>query len=163
MARILSAFLLLTFCLLAQARNLESEYEKASLLLGKKNIHAYVADDDHKRAQGLMFIESLPKDTGMIFVFETSKHLSFWMKDTLIPLSIGFFDEKGVLIDVQEMPVNQSLVAKVAPSYSSKGESVFALEMEKGWFAKHKIKLGTRLTLTSNVKSGLLTAKLKAK
>ena len=163
MARILSALLIFTFCVVAQARNLESEFEKASLLLGKKKIHAYVADDDHKRTQGLMFIESLPKDTGMIFVFETSRYLNFWMKDTLIPLSIGFFDEKGVLIDVQEMPVNESLIAKVAPSYSSKGESVFALEMEKGWFAKHKIKPGTRLKLVSNVKSRLLSAKLKAK
>jgi uncharacterized membrane protein (UPF0127 family) len=163
MARILVALLLLCATAGAGARNLDSEFEKAAFKIGRKKISAYVADTDEKRARGLMFIEKLPEDTGMIFVFEHPRILSFWMKDTLIPLSIGFFDRKGVLIDVQKMTVTSTLMTTAVPSYASKGEALFALEMNSGWFAKHKIHAGAQLKLVSNVKSRLLNAKIKTK
>lgn len=163
MARFLSLLILisqLTGCAHASARDLEKLYEKAKFRLGKKEFTAYLADDDQKRSQGLMFIDKLPADTGMLFIFEEERTQGFWMKNTLIPLNIGFFDANGILTEAQEMKVAESLVSKNIPSYQSKGPALFALEMNSKWFEKHKIKIGTRLELLSHVKSKLLSEKL---
>lgn len=159
MARLL--ILGLTFLTLtANARDLNKEYEKAKFRIGKKEFEAYIADNDDRRSQGLMFIKKLPTDTGMLFVFEQEQALGFWMKNTLIPLSIGFFDAKGKLVDVQEMKVAASLLSVEVPSYQSRRPALFALEMMSGWFEKHKIKNGSRLELLSKPASKLLTEKL---
>jgi uncharacterized protein len=166
MARILILSMLtlqLTGCAHAAARDLDRLYEKAKFRLGKKEFTAYLADDDQKRSQGLMFIDKLPPDTGMLFIFEEERRQGFWMKNTLIPLNIGFFDSKGVLTEAQEMKVAESLVSKSVPSYQSIGPALFALEMNSKWFEKHKIKIGTRLELLSPVKSKLLAEKLPAR
>ncbi len=148
----------------AHARDLDKIYEKAKFRLGKKEFTAYIADDNQKRSQGLMFItkDKLAADTGMLFIFEVERPQGFWMKNTLIPLNIGFFDSKGLLVDKQEMKVAESLVAKEVPSYQSSGPALFALEMNSQWFEKHKINTGTRLELVSpsQVKSKLLREKL---
>ena len=166
MARILvwCSTLLYALTSFAQGRDLDKLYEKAKFKIGKIELSAYVADDDQRRAQGLMFIEKLPRDTGMLFIFERQEHLGFWMKNTLIPLAIGFFDKDGVLVDVQEMSVAGSLMEASPPSYQSKSPALYALEMEKGWFGKKGIKPGSRLELISPAKSSLLKGKLaKAK
>jgi uncharacterized membrane protein (UPF0127 family) len=98
----------------------------------------------------------------MIFVFEKEEPLGFWMKNTLIPLSIGFFNAKGELVDVQEMKVAGSLVAVDIPSYKSRRPALFALEMNRGWFEKHKIKKGVQLELRSQPASPALKKKLPA-
>ena len=159
MARIL---ILITLSLpwLASARDLDKLYEKARFRLGKKEFSAYIADDDQKRAQGLMFIEKMPEDTGMLFVFEEERVQGFWMKNTLIPLNIGFFDAAGKLVDAQEMKVEESLLSKEIPTYQSAGPALFALEMNSKWFEKHKIQKGTKLELISKTKSHILPQKL---
>lgn len=148
----------------AHARDLDKLYEKAKFRLGKKEFTAYLADDEQKRSQGLMFVaqDKLGADTGMLFIFEEERFQGFWMKNTLIPLNIGFFDAKGLLVDKQEMKVAESLVAKEIPSYQSTSPALFALEMNSKWFEKHKINTGTRLELVSpsQVKSKLLREKL---
>jgi uncharacterized protein len=163
MARVLIVLLaLVSACTNAETRNLDKLYEKAKFKVGGKAITAYVADDDSRRSQGLMFIEKLPADTGMLFVFENEQHLGFWMKNTLIPLAIGFFDAKGVLVDIQEMKVAATIMDATPPSYQSKSPALYALEMNAGWFSKNGIKTGSRLELVSTVKSDLLKAKLSA-
>jgi uncharacterized protein len=142
------------------ARDLNKLYGKAEFKLAAQKFNAYIADDEDRRAQGLMFIEKLPENTGMLFVFEEERPLGFWMKNTLIPLAIGFFDANGVLIDIQEMKVASSIMEVNPPSYQSRGPALFALEMNTGWFAKHKIKNGSRLTRLSKLKSKLLDEKL---
>lgn len=144
----------------AHARDLDQLYAKAKFQLGSAKFTAYIADDDQKRAQGLMFIEKMSEDVGMLFVFETQQPLGFWMKNTLIPLSIGFFDKDGVLIDVQEMKVAESLISNEVPSYQSKKPALYALEMNRGWFARHKIKEGIQLEILSKAPSKLLQGKL---
>lgn len=160
MARFL-VLLFVTFNFNAHARDLDKLYEKAQFKVGVVKFSAYIADDEQKRAQGLMFINKLPPDTGMLFVFEREQPLNFWMKNTLIPLSIGFFSAKGKLVDQQEMKPSSSLVSLDVPTYKSRANAVFALEMESGWFAKHKVKKGAQLRLTSKTASALLKSKLK--
>ena len=157
----MARFLILLFVALGvHARDLDKLFEKANFKLGATKFAAYIADDEQKRAQGLMYIEKLPENTGMLFVFEQEQPLHFWMKNTLIPLSIGFFSSKGKLVDQQEMKPG-SVMSLDVPTYKSRLDGMFALEMSAGWFAKHKVKDGTQLELISKPKSALLKSKLK--
>lgn len=64
-----------------------------------------IADDDAERAQGLMFVENLPSGQGMLFVYESPRPASFWMKNTLIPLDMIFVGADGVVRNVHENAV----------------------------------------------------------
>lgn len=143
-----------------KARNLDKIYQKAQLQVGRVKFTAYIADDEAKRSQGLMFIEKLPDDVGMLFVFDQQQPLGFWMKNTLIPLNIGFFDERAELIDTQEMQVAPSVMDLNPPTYQSRGAALFALEMNAGWFKKHGVNKGARLRLVGPFPSPRLARKL---
>ena len=162
MARVLAASLTtLVLSFAAFARDLDKQFQKAKLSVGIQSISAWIADDSVKREEGLMFVEKMPEDSGMLFVFEDEQPLNFWMKNTVIPLAIGYFNAKGVLIDMQEMKVTSSLMDLRPPTYESRGPALFALEMNAGWFARHKIKIGARLRLNGPPTSKLLADKLK--
>lgn len=140
----------------ATGRDLDKLYQKVDLRIGNHKLRAYVADDGPKREAGLMYIEKMPEDTGMLFVFEREQPLGFWMKNTLIPLSIGFFNSEGVLVDHQEMKVANSQISKEVPTYQSRSEAQLALEMNAKWFIKSKIKDGAKISLDSKTSSRLL-------
>ncbi len=117
-------------------------FEKQTLKLSGQILTIEIADDDSKRQQGLMFREKLPEGTGMLFIFEDEAPRSFWMKNTFIDLDIGFFDENEKLIDMQTMTAAKSVMDERPPPYPSNGPAKYALELPKGWFQKHKTKLG---------------------
>jgi uncharacterized membrane protein (UPF0127 family) len=64
---------------------------------GARAVRVEIADDPQERARGLMFRESLPADTGMLFLYETPRESSFWMKNTYLRLDIVFMDARGVI------------------------------------------------------------------
>ena len=101
-----------------------------------------VADTILLRQQGLMnrTPASFPKSLGMLFIFQREEILSFWMRDTYIPLSIGFFDRDKKLINIENMAA-QTLAAKEQNliSYRSKGPGLYALEVNQGWFKDNKV------------------------
>ena len=122
------------------------EFAKKKIKLGNRTISVEIADTDEKRERGLMFRESLADDTGMLFVFDAEQPLGFWMKNTLIPLNIGYFDANKKLIDIQEM--TPAVMGEARPkTYPSKKPAMFALEMPKGWFHHRGIELGTKLSI----------------
>ena len=123
-------------CLAAAAR---AQLPEVSLSVNGHKLTAEVANSDVTRTQGLMHRRMLPENRGMLFVFrETARH-AMWMMNTYVPLSVAFVDAQGVIINVEDMePQTQDVHPALKPAK-------YALEMNKGWFAKRGIKPGARL------------------
>lgn len=119
-------------------------FETTHVFLGKKAITIEIADTLTRQLFGLMARTSLPKDTGMLFVFKESIPLCFWMKSTPLPLSVGFIDEQGYLINIKDMePLSET-------QYCSDKPAQYALEMAQGWFTENKIAIGDKLTMPNS-------------
>ena len=112
--------------------------ELALEIQGHKLI-AEVATDDAARATGLMHRRMLPENRGMLFVFSNPTIQSFWMMNTYIPLSIAFLDEKGTIVNIEDM------APLTTDPHSSAKPAKYALEMNRGWFAKRGIKAGAKI------------------
>ena len=110
-----------------------------TLIINGQKITAEVASTPQDRATGLMNRFSLQPDHGMLFVFERPEPLSFWMKNTFIPLSIAFLDADGRILNIDDM------APQTETSHWSKGPGLYALEMRKGWFAERGVKAGDRV------------------
>jgi len=110
---------------------------------GGTTLDVRVADDPDERASGLMGVESLPDDEGMAFDFGDQPQTGeFWMKDTLIPLSIAFVDEGRRIVTILEM---EPCEAEPCPTYGSDEPYVRAIEANAGWFERHGIEVGDRI------------------
>jgi len=100
-----------------------------------------LARTDTERTTGLMYRTALEDGKGMFFIFEMDQVLSFWMKDTYIPLSIAYIGYDGTIIDIRDMyPRNTS------PVHSSRSVR-YALEVPQGWFDRAGIKTGNKVSL----------------
>ena len=102
-----------------------------------------IADTPSKWEKGLMGRKELIEGKGMLFIYPKARRLSFWMKNTLIPLSIAFFDDDKMIINVLDMdvPTGQTLIR-----YRSTAPAAFALEVPQGWFEKHGIGSGDKFS-----------------
>ena len=111
---------------------------------GKKvEVRVEVADDLAEQAKGLMDRTTLGENRGMLFVYPDEQERSFWMKDTLIPLSIAFIASERRIIDIQDMkPLDDE-----PPSYVSAKPAQYALEVNQGFFEKRGVKVGDRVDL----------------
>ncbi len=113
---------------------------RTELGAGMHRITAEVAADHASRATGLMFRRSLAPNHGMLFVFQEKTPQCFWMRNTLIALSIAFLDDDGRIVNIEDMaPLTEN-------SHCSREPVRFALEMEQGWFARRGVVAGDRLT-----------------
>jgi uncharacterized membrane protein (UPF0127 family) len=131
-ARTITAALLLWLAAAAQAQQLP----EIALAVNGHKLTAEVAHTDPARAQGLMHRRMLPENRGMLFVFTTTAHHAMWMMNTYIPLSVAFIDERGVIINIEDMkPHTQDTHPAAKPAK-------YALEMNLGWFSKRGIKPG---------------------
>lgn len=95
-----------------------------------------IADTSESRTQGLMNRKSLPENAGMLFVFERDDHYSFWMKNTVIPLSLAFISRSGEIKEIHDLTPGS--LRPVQSEYAVR----FALEVNRGVFEKHGIKPG---------------------
>ena len=111
---------------------------------GKKvKVRVEVADNIFERARGLMYRTALGVNRGMLFVYPKEQRLSFWMKNTPIPLSVAFIDSKRRIIDIQDMkPLDDE-----PPSYVSAEPARYALEVNQGFFGGRGVRVGDRVEL----------------
>ena len=116
-----------------------SDFPRAKLTAGMYVIDAAVAANDPDREQGLMYRTQLAPNEGMLFVFGENAVHCFWMKNTLIPLSIAFIRADGTITDIDEMQ------AETTNNHCPKNNGVYALEMSKGWFTSKGIKPGMKI------------------
>jgi uncharacterized membrane protein (UPF0127 family) len=107
-------------------------------------LHVQVAADEDARQRGLMGVTDLPADEGMAFTWDAPTTTTFWMKDTLIPLSIAIVDETGRVITIEEMT---PCAADPCDTYEPSGPYVMAVEANTGWFADNGIEVGDRADL----------------
>lgn len=119
------------------------QFEKSQIQIGKIILDVDVAKTAQQQMRGLMYVKKMPQNYGMIFVYDHEDHRSFWMKNTLIPLSIGFFDANKKLVEIADMKPVKSFLDKEIDSVVSKKPAQYALEVNQGWFEQNKIQLGT--------------------
>ena len=125
----------------------EVEKSLIRLTVKGKELRVEVARTEREQEKGLMFRERLGKDEGMLFVYGEEETLSFWMKNTRIPLSIAFIDKKGKIVDIQDMePFSLQTHASSSPAK-------YALETNQGWFKRNGIHVGDSVNLPPGLKN----------
>lgn len=114
--------------------------------LGGTEIEVEVAITYQEQMQGLMYRKSMPENHGMLFGYSQPKYMSFWMKDTLIPLSIAYIREDGIIGNIENMvPQNGNITP--TERYNSKYKTLYALEMNQGWFERHHVQAGDQVEI----------------
>ena len=103
------------------------------------SIRAQLAITPQQRQIGLMYRREMPMHEGMLFVFDEPSQQCFWMRNTLIPLSIAFLADDGTVVNIADMKPQSD------DSHCSARPVRYALEMNQGWFAKRGVKPGTRI------------------
>jgi uncharacterized membrane protein (UPF0127 family) len=135
-------FLLLVFTFNSGIAACSSQKFKTTLLSIERedstavNITVEIARTDEERSTGLMRRKKLGDGEGMIFVFDRDQQLSFWMKNTIIPLSIAFIASDGRIIEIKDMYPNDTNSVKSSRSLR------YALEVPQGWFRRANVKPG---------------------
>ena len=107
-----------------------------TLKAGSHIVRADVAHTEATRQIGLMFRQKMATQEGMLFVFPEVGYHAMWMRNTLIPLSVAYLDERGTIVSIHEMePLSEV-------SHQAAGPVRYALEMNAGWFGSRKIHAG---------------------
>jgi uncharacterized membrane protein (UPF0127 family) len=116
-----------------------------TIKVGNKTLKVKLAITPEQQMKGLMNVQGqaptkLPENEGMLFVYRREEILSFWMKNTTLPLSIAFIDKKGIITEIRDMePLGMDSVKSAKPAQ-------YALEVNRGWFSKNNIKIGTKVS-----------------
>jgi uncharacterized protein len=111
-----------------------------TLRIGSATVKAEVADERDERTIGLMGRTELAEGAGMLFIFPEPQALSFWMRDTLIPLSIAYINTGGIIREIHDLkPLDES------GARSTFRDLVYALEVPQGWFTRNKILPGDKV------------------
>jgi uncharacterized protein len=122
----------------AQARA-QPTLPAVKLTAGIHVITAEVAATDQARAIGLMHRERLAPNHGMLFVFSDKAQQCFWMRNTIVPLTIAFIENDGTILQLADM------APKSEASHCSQRPVRYALEMEQGWFGKRGLAPGAKV------------------
>jgi uncharacterized membrane protein (UPF0127 family) len=112
---------------------------------GDVTLSVEIADTLDERTKGLMDRESHPADSGMAFLWSEPTAHTFSMENTLIPLSIAFWDERGRIVRIFDMDPCE---VDSCPSYAVSEPSVGAVEVNQGWFAEHGVEVGDLVELS---------------
>jgi uncharacterized membrane protein (UPF0127 family) len=129
----------LLFALLLSLPAFGQDMPVVQLNAGMHLIRAEVAAEFGTRMRGLMYRSSMPQNAGMLFIFDEATQHCMWMKNTLIPLSVAFIDDKGAITNIADMEPHSE------QSHCATTPARYALEMNRGWFAARGIKPGSRI------------------
>jgi uncharacterized membrane protein (UPF0127 family) len=110
-------------------------------------VHAEIADTQAERTKGLMNRKSMPENNGMLFVFPQDRKVSFWMKDTEIPLSIAFISSAGIITQIEDMQTESLDTVKSFRSIR------YALEVNQGWFERNNVRVGDKVVIPVNIRA----------
>lgn len=139
--------LFLLFSLISTAVYTLTTLPRCSVIINNSDkdvikVEAEVADTPAARTMGLMYRKELPENNGMLFVFERDQKLTFWMKNVPIPLSIAYIDSEYIIRDILDMaPMDENRL------YHSSVKVRYALEVNRGFFERHKIRKGDRIII----------------
>lgn len=111
------------------------------VVFGSDTVRAEVANTPETRGQGLMYRDTVPDGTGMLFVFDREAEHSFWMRNTYVALDVAFIDSNFRIVDIQQMEPETTEI-----HYGAR-PALFALEVRQGWFAERGITVGDRCQL----------------
>ena len=114
--------------------------------LAGKHYTVELATNDAQRERGLMFRQRMDPDRGMLFVHDREEPLAYWMKNTLIPLDILFFDSQHRLV-AQQRDVPPCTLGDACPPYPSDAPALYVLELNAGQAAKLKLQNGATLRI----------------
>ena len=105
----------------------------------KENLDLEIPSTPEAFSAGLMFRESLGKDSGMLFVFKEAGEKSFHMTNTTIPLDIAFINEDGIIESIKELkPLDETHVF-------SDAKVLYAIEVNRGWFTENNVQVGDKV------------------
>ncbi|MFP4560676.1 MAG: DUF192 domain-containing protein [Thiohalorhabdus sp.] len=139
MRSILAAACLLSYAVAAVG---EETDDTVSATISGEQLEVEIAATPGDRKQGLMGRNRLGADRGMLFVWPEADHRAFWMKNTPLPLSIAFLDEKGRVLNIEQMaPLREDV------HYRSRRPAQLALEVNQGWFEERGIERGDQIRL----------------
>ena len=113
----------------------------SSISIEKENLCVELAISQKEKSKGLMYRKDLSNSDGMLFVWKNAGKRCMWMKNTYIPLDLGFFREDMTLIEVKE------LSPRSLNSVCSSEPAKYALELSRGWFSSHNVKDNSKLIL----------------
>lgn len=124
-----------------KAEAVKSIDERFPIRIGDRVVQVQVALAPAEMQRGLMFVKSMGADEGMIFVFQRPQTMGFWMRNTELPLDIGYIDPDGTLREIYPLhPRDEKPVPSAAPRQ-------IALEMNRGWFSRAGVKAGAKLDI----------------
>tara|TARA_B100001250_G_scaffold113230_1_gene95722 strand:- start:24 stop:452 length:429 start_codon:yes stop_codon:yes gene_type:complete len=131
----LLSFTLISFSAISFA-NLEMSFEGKTAKL-----NLIISNTDAARRKGLMNKSFLEKNTGMLFIWPSSKKQCMWMKNTSLPLSVAYLSSDGRILEIYDMvPFSEDSICSIK-------KVRMAVEVNQGWFAKNKISLGDKINL----------------
>ena len=137
--RCLATLLLAASTLAAGQDGPQPRLQTISLTAGMHVIKAELAVSPSQQATGMMFRREMPGNEGMLFVNDDTATRCFWMRNTLVPLTIAFIADDGTIVNLADMAPQSD------ESHCSAQPVRYALEMSRGWFAKRGLKAGFKL------------------
>jgi hypothetical protein len=123
----------------------QQQLRTAVLKAGNINVIAELARTPAEQTAGLMFRTSLPDGRGMLFIYDQDQRLSFWMKNTLIPLSIAFLSADGTILEIHDLQPRSLAAVQSLRSVRH------ALEVPQGWFGRAGLAVGDRFELPPEI------------
>lgn len=113
---------------------------KVTLHIGKASLTTEIAATAAQEERGLMYVTKMPDNDGMIFLLPKVTTATFWMKNTLIPLSVAFIDKNGVILEIHDMKPQDETITR-----SDSDQVAYALETNLHWFTLNGIKPGDKI------------------